>query len=124
MQEANIIFKQFDKDNDGKLGFEDVANAFKEIYPKESKLIRDKDMQEIINKADSNGDGYIDISEWHTIAISHRRKLSDSQLRWAFNFFDVDGCGKITLQHFKQALKIPDDQFNEIYWSNLITEVD
>jgi Ca2+-binding EF-hand superfamily protein len=37
MQEANIIFRQFDKDNDGKLGFEDVANAFKEIYPKESK---------------------------------------------------------------------------------------
>ena len=51
-------------------------------------MIKEKDMLEIINKADSNGDGYIDIAEWHTIAISHRRQLSDSQLRWAFNFFD------------------------------------
>jgi len=55
------------------LGKEDVANAFKEIYPKEFKMIKEKDMLEIINKADSNGDGYIDIAEWHTIAISHRR---------------------------------------------------
>jgi Ca2+-binding EF-hand superfamily protein len=76
-QQVNIIFKQFDKDNDGRLGLDDVAKAFKEIYPKQSKFISDKDMLEIINKCDANGDGYIDISEWHTIAISHRRILSD-----------------------------------------------
>jgi hypothetical protein len=34
-------------------------------------------MMEIINKADTNGDGFIDIAEWHTIAISHRRIFSD-----------------------------------------------
>ena len=69
-QEINIIFKQFDKDNDGRLGKEDVARAFKEIYPEQSHLINDEMMLEIINKADTNGDGYIDIAEWHTIAIS------------------------------------------------------
>ena len=77
-QEVNHIFKQFDKDNDGRLGKDDVARAFKEIYPEESKLISDEDMLEIIDKADINGDGFIDIAEWHTIAISHRKKLSDS----------------------------------------------
>ena len=76
-QEVNLIFKQFDKDNDGRLGKDDVVRAFKEIYPEESKLISDEDMLEIIDKADINGDGYIDIAEWHTIAISHRNKLSD-----------------------------------------------
>lgn len=54
-----------------------MVRAFKEIYPEESKLISDEDMLEIIDKADINGDGYIDIAEWHTIAISHRNKLSD-----------------------------------------------
>ena len=43
-QQVNIIFKQFDKDNDGFLGIEDVAKAFKETYPEESKLIKDKDI--------------------------------------------------------------------------------
>ena len=32
-QEVNLIFKQFDKDNDGRLGKEDVKKAFEEIYP-------------------------------------------------------------------------------------------
>jgi Ca2+-binding EF-hand superfamily protein len=45
-------------------------------------------------------------------------------LRWAFNFFDADGCGTITREHFKHALKIPDDQFDESYWANLIAQVD
>ena len=35
-------------------------------------------MLEIIDKADINGDGYIDFAEWHTIAISHRKKLIES----------------------------------------------
>ena len=69
-------------------------------------------MMEIINKSDTNGDGYIDISEWYTIAISHRRILSDEQLNRAFKYFDADGCGKITLDHFKQTLKVTDDQFD------------
>lgn len=51
--------------------------AFKEIYPEVSKIISDEEMANIIDKADANGDGYIDISEWHTIAISRRVKLSD-----------------------------------------------
>jgi Ca2+-binding EF-hand superfamily protein len=74
-------------------------------------------MLKIIDKADTNGDGYIDIAEWHTVAISHRAKLSKQQLKWAFNFFDIDGCGHITVHHFKKALKIPDDQFDEKYWN-------
>jgi len=52
------------------LGKEDVARAFKEIYPEQSHLINDEMMLEIINKGDTNGDSYIDIAEWHTIAIS------------------------------------------------------
>ena len=55
-------------------------------------------MLEIINKADTNGDGFIDIAEWHTIAISQKKQLSDEQLKWAFNYFDMDGCGRITLE--------------------------
>lgn len=120
--QVNIIFKQFDKDNDGRLGLDDVVKAFKEFYPKQSKFINEKDMLEIINKSDTNGDGYIDIAEWHTIAISHRRILSDEQLNWAFKYFDTDGCGKITLDHIKKTLKLTDDQFDLKYWSDLINE--
>ena len=108
-QEVNIIFKQFDKDEDGRLGKEDVALAFQEIYAEESKLINSEEMQKIIDKADTNGDGYIDIAEWHTIAISRKANISDQQLRWAFRFFDADGCGNITVSHFKDALKIPEN---------------
>jgi hypothetical protein len=59
------------------LGKDDVAKAFKEIYPEESLLINDEMMLQIINTADINGDGFIDIAEWHTIAISQRKILSD-----------------------------------------------
>ena len=81
-------------------------------------------MMEIINKGDTNGDGFIDIAEWHTIAISHRRIFSDEQLKWAFKYFDIDGCGNITLDHFKHTLKIPDDKFDQKYWNDLLNEVD
>ncbi len=123
-QEVNLIFKQFDKDNDGRLGKADVAMAFKEIYADESKIIEDEEMQIIIDKADTNGDGYIDIAEWQTVALSRKAMISDQQLQWAFKFFDTDGCGNITVMHFKDALKISDSEFNEEYWNQLIEQVD
>jgi hypothetical protein len=51
--------------------------AFKEIYADESKIIEDEEMQIIIDKADTNGDGYIDIAEWQTVALSRKAMISD-----------------------------------------------
>ena len=34
----------------------------------------------------------------------------------------MDGCGRITLEDIKEALKIPDDQFDEGYWVTVMKE--
>jgi Ca2+-binding EF-hand superfamily protein len=47
------------------------------MYTEESKLLDSEEMQKIIDKADTNGDGFIDIAEWHTIAISRKANISD-----------------------------------------------
>ena len=59
---------------------------------KEDERLSEEEIKEIVNKADGNGDGFIDITEWHAVALSHRTSISENNLKQAFKFFDPDNC--------------------------------
>ena len=44
----------------------------------------EEEIKTIVDKADGNGDGFIDINEWRAVALLHRSSLSENNLKWAF----------------------------------------
>ena len=59
-EELVEVFKVFDKDGDGKVGLEDLREVFFELEEK----LSDKDLGEMIEEHDHNGDGFLDFEEF------------------------------------------------------------
>ena len=84
-----IIFKKFDRDNDGVIGLQQLKEAYGEIQGNDN----DEDCDHVLNKVDKNKSGKIDFSEF-LIAVYDRKKLfvADS-LMDAFDYLDENKTG-------------------------------
>ena len=68
------------------------------IYPVQEAMAK---VEEFISLVDFNNDGTINFSEFVTVTIEKGRLLSEEMLRKAFNMFDIDGNGYITIDELK-----------------------
>ena len=62
----------------------------------------DVDVDSLMRSCDINMNGYLDYTEFLTAACNWQMALSEDRLRLAFNAFDRDGSGKISLQKFSE----------------------
>lgn len=84
----------------------------------------DKEVSEILGSLDTNKNGYIDYTEFLAGCMKSKIYLNDDYLKRAFEFFDQDGSGTITLEELRKILsddtmKIPVSDIEK-----LIKEVD
>lgn len=86
-------FKQIDVNNDGKLSREELHVGFSEYM---SVDLSNEELDDLMNKADVDRSGYIDYSEFITVASNRSKILSSANLRRAFEAFDADRSGSIT----------------------------
>lgn len=54
--------------------------------------------------ADFDDNGYIEFSEFCTASMDKRKMLSDKRLKAAFDLFDTDGSGQISLEEVKKLM--------------------
>ena len=78
--------------------------------------------------ADLNGNGELDYSEW-LVATSKRNDLmNEPRLRLAFDYFDKDKSGAISLEELKNAMGESGVQSNEELaegvWEDILAEAD
>ena len=83
---------------------EELKAAFKKMYShlSEKDLIREVDR--VFEKADLDGDGMIDYSEWQISCVPKVEVLKEDRLITAFKHFDKKGQGKISAAEIKQTL--------------------
>jgi calcium-dependent protein kinase len=89
------------------------------IYPfgeAESKV------NEIIEEVDFNNDGTISFSEFLTVTIKKEKLLSEEMLKRAFDLFDMDGNGYITVDEFKENMPLEVETAEN--WLEIVNEVD
>jgi len=100
------IFQALDKDGKGQIRAEDLARAIVEDSKKLNSynvLSSAQDLADILRDADTDGNGMIDLKEFFAAAINETIYMQDEKLTLAFNFFDKDKSGTITLDELREA---------------------
>ena len=87
-----------DINGDGKLTRNELIEGFNK-YLGEVEV----DIDILMSSCDMNMNGYLDYTEFLAAACNWQKVLSEDRLRQAFNAFDRDGNGKITLKEFSEG---------------------
>lgn len=112
--ELKSVFATFDKNSDGYITSQELKESLKNI----GITMSDKDVKEMVEKVDANGDNLIDIDEFCTLfesimstpeveqvdGANGEVENDNGYLKEAFNVFDEDGDGVITVEELGMVL--------------------
>ncbi|EYU37682.1 hypothetical protein ABFS82_02G034100 [Erythranthe guttata] len=101
IEELKQVFNKFDSNKDGKISPEEYKAVLKALG--KGNLLT-KEVQNIFEVADLDGDGFIDFNEF----VEVQRKgggVKAADLQRAFQAFDKDNDGKITVEEVHELLK-------------------
>lgn len=124
------MFLKIDTSNDGFLSLEEVKAGISETLGEPKAQVTD--WNELVDQLDLNDDGKIDYSEFITAAVNRAKLLSKRNLDMAFEMFDKNKDGKISIAELKavfangHALSPVHDEsdVDEEMWTKIISEVD
>jgi len=124
IQEIYKTFNKFDENSDGKLTKDEMIKGLS-THLKNTPHEIEKEVTEIFAKIDNDNNGYLDYEEFARAAIDKKIFLTDSILKFAFNYFDKDGSGDITVNELKTVFCIDGDEATtEKILTNIIRSID
>lgn len=101
MAELRRVFQMFDRNGDGRITKQELGVSLENL----GIYISDKDLVMMIEKIDANGDGCVDISEFQTLyQMIMDERDEEEDMREAFNVFDQNGDGFITVEELRSVL--------------------
>ncbi|KAK6734756.1 hypothetical protein RB195_018134 [Necator americanus] len=119
--ELREMFKEFDKNGDGKITKEELELALLQLGEKPS----NSKIDAIISQADTDGNGCIEIDEF--LQALRKQLLSpreERELREVFGVFDKDGDGLISTQDLKSVMLSLGETLSEDAAREMIKEGD
>lgn len=101
IEELKKVFKMIDKNGDGRLQYDELIKGFEMVYGKET---TPTELKLLIGEIDGDADGYISYEEFLRVAINKNKLLDEKNLKLAFDYFDVNNDGKLSLEEIKSVL--------------------
>lgn len=95
------MFKSMDTDNSGTITFEELKAGL----PKLGTKLSESEVRQLMEAADVDGNGTIDYIEFITATMHMNRMEREDHLYKAFEYFDKDKSGYITMEELEHALK-------------------
>ncbi|KAE8692117.1 putative calcium-binding protein CML28 [Hibiscus syriacus] len=95
------MFQMFDKNGDGKITKKELSDSLSTL----GIFIDDKELNQMVDKIDVNGDGFVDIEEFGALyqTIMNERD-EEEDMKEAFNVFDQNIDGFITEEELRSVL--------------------
>ncbi len=118
LEKLKKIFYKIDKNLDGKLSKEELMSAYKTAGIK----IKKHQLERIIQSMDFDNNGYIEYEEFIRATISKENLFTDVNLKTAFDMFDLDKNGSISLNEIKEVLGIKKNDDDKVI-EELMNEV-
>ncbi|KAJ0051992.1 hypothetical protein Pint_03094 [Pistacia integerrima] len=99
--ELRRVFQMFDRNGDGKITKKELNDSLQNL----GIFIPDGDLVQMIDKIDTNGDGFVDIDEFGALYQTiMNEKDEEEDMKEAFNVFDQNGDGYITVDELRSVL--------------------
>ncbi|CAM8983580.1 unnamed protein product [Rhodiola kirilowii] len=101
--ELKRVFQMFDRNGDGRITQKELNDSLQNL----SIFIPDKELTLMIDKIDANGDGCVDIDEFGELyqsLMDEREEEGEEDVREAFNVFDQNGDGFISVEELRSVL--------------------
>ncbi|XP_047318990.1 calcium-dependent protein kinase 2-like [Impatiens glandulifera] len=95
------MFKGIDVDNSGTITLEEL----KQGLAKQGTKLSEYEVKQLMEAADADGNGTIDYDEFITATMHMNRMDREEHLYTAFQYFDKDNSGYITMEELGQALR-------------------
>ena len=100
IKELERAFRKIDNNGDGKLTKTELIDGFVNLYCK-SKEAASNEVEAIFKNVDNDNNGFLEYEEFIRACIDKKKLLDDKYLKFAFDFFDNDGSGQITIKELK-----------------------
>jgi calcium-dependent protein kinase len=113
-------FKRLDSDGNGRLSKEELIAAYAELMSEEEAR---STVESVMQKVDADGNGYIDYSEFMMATMNQHILLSKQNMETAFNMFDKDGSGSISVSEIRAILGEESLAVNAV-WEQLVKDAD
>lgn len=100
--EIKRVFQMFDRNGDGRITKQELNESLSNL----GIYIPDKELTQMIEKIDANKDGFVDIDEFGLLYETIMdEKDEEEDMREAFNVFDQNGDGFITVEELRSVLQ-------------------
>ena len=113
------IYRVFNTNDDCKLTQCELKEGLLKYFDKSE--VNDEKINDIFLLLDGANHGYIEFEEFLRACIDKKKILCDENLVYAFNFFDKDNSGKITVDKVKIAFS--ESNVSEEVFQNILREV-
>lgn len=109
-------FSELDKNGDGKLSEQELRQGYAAVG-----IIAN--LESILEECDADGNGFIDYTEFLTATINWKTSMSKKRLEAAFEAFDLDHNGRITIDELKQVMG-GEEKLEDNFWKALFEDAD
>jgi calcium-dependent protein kinase len=96
------LFNLLDNNENGKIGYLEFNKGLCDIIKEQ---LNEEEVKEIFYNLDTNNNGYFEQEEFIKAAVDKKLLLNDKNIRFAFNFFDQDKSGLITIDEITELFK-------------------
>ena len=114
------VFHKLDRNCSGMVTRDELLNMFKKYLGKD---VSDMELDRILSQVDADLSGEITFSEFLVACINPKDIITEDRLKAAFNTFDVDHSGYISMDEIKQAL-CAGKNIDDKVWLSVVDEVD
>jgi calcium-dependent protein kinase len=120
IRQTKEIFKALDADGDGKLSRSELLAGYNKALTSEN---AEDAVDRIMQQVDTDGNGFIEYSEFLKAAIDKELMMTGNNLKVAFEMFDKDGNGKISPDELRMVLE-KEETYGEEFWKEMVKQLD
>ena len=110
IKELEKAFTMMDIDLDGKLTKEELTTGFENMFKHKRDYNAEEEVKKIFKEIDTEKNGYITYEGFIRACIDKKNLIKDSNLKYAFDWFDTYNSGFIKSQEITKVLSGGDDK--------------